>query len=123
MRDELQAVYNQLYGLPVDRNGDGIAESFADLREGGARLDVAILNTIGIQASALGNHEFDLGTNPLREAIGQDVRGALPQNVRWLGVDFPISAPTWISPRTPTSRPSSRARSATRRISMPAWPT
>ncbi|BBK30836.1 2',3'-cyclic-nucleotide 2'-phosphodiesterase (5'-nucleotidase family) [Stella humosa] len=89
VRDELQAVYNQLYGLPVDRNGDGIAESFADLREGGARLDVAILNTIGIQASALGNHEFDLGTNPLREAIGQDVRGALPQNVRWLGVDFP----------------------------------
>ncbi|WP_374442588.1 choice-of-anchor I family protein [Stella sp.] len=89
VRDELQAAYNELYGLPADLNGDGVAESFADLREGGARLDIAILNAIGIQASALGNHEFDLGTSPLREAIGQDIRGALPQNVRWLGVDFP----------------------------------
>ncbi|BBK43835.1 hypothetical protein STVA_38550 [Allostella vacuolata] len=89
VRDELQQVYNELYGLPQDLNGDGVAESFADLREGGARLDVAIMNTIGVQASALGNHEFDLGTSPLREAIGQDIRGALPQQVRWLGVDFP----------------------------------
>ncbi|MCX7371445.1 MAG: choice-of-anchor I family protein [Alphaproteobacteria bacterium] len=31
--------------------------------------DVAILNAIGIQASALGNHEFDLGTNPLNGAL------------------------------------------------------
>ncbi|RVT92339.1 DUF4214 domain-containing protein [Rhodovarius crocodyli] len=31
--------------------------------------DIAILNAIGIQASALGNHEFDLGTNPLASVI------------------------------------------------------
>ncbi|BBK36039.1 hypothetical protein STAQ_11170 [Allostella sp. ATCC 35155] len=89
VRDEIRAVYNELYGLPADINGDGTADSFADLREGGARLDVAIMNTIGVQASALGNHEFDLGTSPLRDAIGQDIRGDLPQNVRWLGADFP----------------------------------
>jgi len=31
--------------------------------------DIAILNAIGIEASVLGNHEFDLGTNPLNAVI------------------------------------------------------
>ncbi|MBF2047044.1 MAG: 5'-nucleotidase C-terminal domain-containing protein [Elainella sp. C42_A2020_010] len=33
------------------------------------RADIGILNAIGIQASALGNHEFDLGTRQLRDLI------------------------------------------------------
>lgn len=31
--------------------------------------DIAMLNAIGVQASVLGNHEFDLGTNPLASVI------------------------------------------------------
>jgi 2',3'-cyclic-nucleotide 2'-phosphodiesterase / 3'-nucleotidase / 5'-nucleotidase len=33
------------------------------------RGDIAILNAIGIQASALGNHEFDLGVRQVRDVI------------------------------------------------------
>ncbi len=31
------------------------------------RGDIGILNAIGIQASALGNHEFDLGVRQVRD--------------------------------------------------------
>jgi 2',3'-cyclic-nucleotide 2'-phosphodiesterase (5'-nucleotidase family) len=33
------------------------------------RADIAILNNLGIQASAFGNHEFDLGTRQVRDLI------------------------------------------------------
>jgi 5'-nucleotidase / UDP-sugar diphosphatase len=33
------------------------------------RADIGILNAIGIQASALGNHEFDLGTRQVRDLL------------------------------------------------------
>jgi hypothetical protein len=35
-----------------------------------AAIDIAIHNLIGVQASAVGNHEFDLGSNVLATAIG-----------------------------------------------------
>lgn len=40
------------------------------------RADIAILNEIGFQASAFGNHEFDLGTNTISDLIGRT--GAYP---------------------------------------------
>jgi alkaline phosphatase len=44
------------------------------------------LNFIGIEASALGNHEFDLGTNEVKNII----RGANSSAVRtWFGAQFP----------------------------------
>ncbi len=33
------------------------------------RPDIAMLNAIGIEASAIGNHEFDLGSTPFRDAF------------------------------------------------------
>lgn len=33
------------------------------------RADIGILNAIGVQASALGNHEFDLGTRQVRDLL------------------------------------------------------
>ncbi len=39
-------------------------------REGVGRADIQILNEIGFQASAFGNHEFDLGTSTVAELIG-----------------------------------------------------
>lgn len=52
------------------------------------RPDIAIMNIIGYHASAMGNHEFDLGTTELNSQIGVDIRnnGA---DKRWIGAQFP----------------------------------
>jgi uncharacterized protein YjiK/2',3'-cyclic-nucleotide 2'-phosphodiesterase (5'-nucleotidase family) len=47
-----------------------------------ARPDIAILNAFGVNASALGNHEFDLGS-PI-------VSGALNASGAWVGAQFPF---------------------------------
>ncbi len=50
-----------------------------------ARPDIAIHNAIGVEASAIGNHEWDLGSNVFADAIRPS--GA------WIGAQFPhISA-------------------------------
>jgi 2',3'-cyclic-nucleotide 2'-phosphodiesterase (5'-nucleotidase family) len=46
-----------------------------------ARPDIAIHNEIGVEASAIGNHEWDLGTAVFTDAIRPD--GA------WIGAQFP----------------------------------
>jgi 2',3'-cyclic-nucleotide 2'-phosphodiesterase/3'-nucleotidase/5'-nucleotidase len=71
------------------RNALGLPQ----VREREGRVDVAIMNILGFDAAALGNHEFDPGTPALREIIAPDVRdgnldGTL-DDARWLGVDFP----------------------------------
>lgn len=71
------------------RNALGLPQ----VREREGRVDVAIMNIAGFDASALGNHEFDPGTPALREIIGPDVRDTNADTIldeaRWLGVDFP----------------------------------
>jgi 2',3'-cyclic-nucleotide 2'-phosphodiesterase (5'-nucleotidase family) len=57
-----------------------------DLRAGIGRADVSIMNFIGIEASALGNHEFDWGTSELRNIIAGVNSGS---NIRWFGAQFP----------------------------------
>jgi 2',3'-cyclic-nucleotide 2'-phosphodiesterase (5'-nucleotidase family) len=57
-----------------------------DLRAGIGRVDISIMNILGIQASVLGNHEFDLGTSELRNIIGGLNSGT---NIRWFGAQFP----------------------------------
>lgn len=52
------------------------------------RTDIAIMNIIGFNASALGNHEFDLGTSDLNGQIGVDIRSS-GADKRWLGAQFP----------------------------------
>lgn len=50
-----------------------------------ARPDIAIHNLIGVEASAIGNHEWDLGSNVFMDAIRNDDT--------WSGANFPhISA-------------------------------
>jgi 2',3'-cyclic-nucleotide 2'-phosphodiesterase (5'-nucleotidase family) len=52
------------------------------------RADISILNFIGIEASALGNHEFDLGTNEIRTMIaGANTSSA--SITTWYGAQFP----------------------------------
>lgn len=57
-----------------------------DLRAGIARPDISIMNFIGVEASVLGNHEFDLGTPELRNMIAGLNSGAA---IRWFGAQFP----------------------------------
>jgi len=52
------------------------------------RPDIAIMNIIGFNASALGNHEFDLGTSDLNGQIGVDIRSS-GTDKRWVGAQFP----------------------------------
>ena len=64
-----------------------------DAREGIGRADVSIMNLIGVDASAIGNHEFDAGSDTFESIIGTDIRdsdsdGVLDQP-RWLGAQFP----------------------------------
>jgi len=49
------------------------------------RPDVAILNALGTTVSALGNHEFDLGSPVLSSAIAASGSGASA----WVGAQFP----------------------------------
>lgn len=60
-----------------------------DIREGAGRGDITVMNVIGFDASALGNHEFDAGTGVLREMIGPAFAGQGLGGVRWLGAQFP----------------------------------
>ena len=46
-----------------------------------ARPDIAIHNEIGVEASAIGNHEWDLGTAVFTDAIRPDAA--------WIGAQFP----------------------------------
>jgi 2',3'-cyclic-nucleotide 2'-phosphodiesterase (5'-nucleotidase family) len=46
-----------------------------------ARPDIAIHNLLGVEASAIGNHEFDLGSNVFKDAINP--------SGSWVGAQFP----------------------------------
>jgi predicted extracellular nuclease/2',3'-cyclic-nucleotide 2'-phosphodiesterase (5'-nucleotidase family) len=47
-------------------------------------VDIAILNSIGAEASTIGNHEFDLGSRVLRDAFSPNLGAA-----GWVGAQFP----------------------------------
>ena len=81
--------YNALFGLPTDVNADGTADQYEGLREGLGRVDISILNQIGFDASAVGNHEFDFGTNTFADIIAADTRDEGLGDDRWVGAQFP----------------------------------
>ncbi len=62
-----------------------------ELEVDGGRVDVAILNILGLDASALGNHEFDLGSNEVSVIAGVELSGgqfdptADPSSINGLG--------------------------------------
>ncbi|HEX2527970.1 MAG TPA: choice-of-anchor I family protein, partial [Geminicoccus sp.] len=73
--------YNQLFGLDAD--------GYAALQEGAGRIDISIMNVIGFDASAVGNHEFDLGTATFASIIAADAGEA--EDVAddgWVGAQF-----------------------------------
>ncbi len=76
----MRAVFRDVLGNPAAREGIG-------------RGDVAIMNLMGVDASAVGNHEFDAGPDTMASIIGTDVRDSDGDGVldeaRWLGAQFP----------------------------------
>jgi 2',3'-cyclic-nucleotide 2'-phosphodiesterase (5'-nucleotidase family) len=79
MRPVLQDVYQDLYSEP----------GLDNIREGGGRADISIMNIIGFDASALGNHEFDATTDAINGIIAPNITGSTLSDVRWLGAQFP----------------------------------
>lgn len=73
-------VYNRHFGVTT----------YSGLREAPGRVDVSIMNVIGFDASAFGNHEFDAGTDPVEQIIEEDFRSPNgPASDRWVGAQFP----------------------------------
>ncbi|MEM1425753.1 MAG: choice-of-anchor I family protein, partial [Cyanobacteria bacterium P01_H01_bin.130] len=78
LRDTFQSFYSDEFGVTLD-----------NVREGVGRLDISIMNALGFDASAVGNHEFDAGTTTFGDIIGPDIRGDELGDVRWPGAQFP----------------------------------
>ncbi|MDX2265713.1 MAG: choice-of-anchor I family protein [Hyphomicrobiales bacterium] len=75
----LTAAYEELFNADL-----------GTITAGEGRVDITIMNIIGFDASALGNHEFDLGTNRLNALIDD----AIPTTnslagTTWFGAQFP----------------------------------
>ncbi|WP_299916818.1 choice-of-anchor I family protein [uncultured Roseobacter sp.] len=62
--------FDQVY--TTDVNGDGFADYFEEIDTASGRLDIAIMNALGFDASAVGNHEFDAGTDAFENIINYD---------------------------------------------------
>lgn len=56
----------------TDINGDGFNDYFEEIDTASGRLDVAVMNAMGFDASAIGNHEFDAGTDAFENIINYD---------------------------------------------------
>ncbi len=63
-----------------------LGEVTLDLGRGGGRVDISIMNIIGFDASAVGNHDFDPGTTAFSEAIGGQGGDGV---IEWIGANFP----------------------------------
>lgn len=76
--DELDAFIQANAGISasdvyvVDINGDGYPDYFDEIDNHEGRADISIMNIIGFDASALGNHEFDFGSDALENIINYD---------------------------------------------------
>lgn len=81
MREALVSVYKQLTGKELN-----------SLDVGSGRLDATLLNIIGFDASAIGNHEFDQGTSAFAGLVGANLNGNTLDNIKWLGSQFPYLA-------------------------------
>lgn len=75
----LRAAVAQLLGVPADQ----VSTIATDL----ARVDMAVLSSIGVEASVFGNHEFDLGTTVVANAI--DLTANATGRPTWTGPLFP----------------------------------
>lgn len=76
---EIQAKFSRVLREIYDSLGLG--EDLSTIESASGRLDITIMNILGFDASALGNHEFDFGQAQLARIIGPDEA--------WVGTQFP----------------------------------
>lgn len=69
LREVYETALEDLYNL---------APGTLSISPGFGTADISILNIIGVEASAIGNHEFDAGTNPFAAIIRQTQRSVDP---------------------------------------------
>lgn len=83
MGGTLTAAYERYYTelLGLDLIGIDL-----DLGRGGGRIDITIMNVLGFDASAVGNHEFDPGTSAFASIIDGAGGGG---TIDWVGALFP----------------------------------
>ncbi len=74
------------YFTEIEGLDEATVTALLDLGRGGGRIDISIMNIIGFDASAVGNHEFDNGTNAFAEIIGGEDDEGL---IAWTGSFFP----------------------------------
>jgi alkaline phosphatase len=79
LRSYFQQAYQDLFNEP----------GLTNIREGNGRVDITVMNIVGFDAAAIGNHEFDLGSEAFASIIQEDVRGTSLGDLRWLGAQFP----------------------------------
>ncbi len=75
IQDSLRDILSDFYGLPLNA-----------LTAERGRVDVSIMNVIGFDASALGNHEFDAGVGALEDVI---LSSGSSTSLSWMGAQFP----------------------------------
>jgi 2',3'-cyclic-nucleotide 2'-phosphodiesterase (5'-nucleotidase family) len=87
----LRAYWEQALGLTSGALSGLHGSTLATATSPFFATDIAILNAIGIQASALGNHDFDLGTNPLNAAVdfAAGTSGTTTGRITNIGAQFP----------------------------------
>ncbi|MFC7336873.1 lamin tail domain-containing protein [Haloferula chungangensis] len=77
-------LFNEIYNTLFE------VSSYDGLREGEGRVDISIMNILGFDASAIGNHEFDNSSTGLEVVIEEDFRSPDgPGSDRWVGAQFP----------------------------------
>ncbi len=75
-----------------------LAPGTLNITPGFGTADISMLNIIGIEASAIGNHEFDAGTNPFAAIIGQTA-GYPGAQFPYLSANLDFSGDPSLSPR------------------------
>jgi len=91
----LQEAYEALFGISLF---DAVEGSEIETRNGA--IDITIMNIIGFDASALGNHEFDLGSEVLRDLLEEEYdddrvdasNNIVGAEIEWHGAQFPYLA-------------------------------
>jgi len=86
LEEILETAYEDFYNL---------APGTLNLAASVGRADISILNILGVQASAIGNHEYDAGTREIQNIIARTNSIVDPASPGWIGAMFPyLSANT-----------------------------
>ncbi|WP_108660943.1 5'-nucleotidase C-terminal domain-containing protein [Acuticoccus kandeliae] len=83
IQENLNAVLNDVMSRVT-------GETYESLTSEPGRFDIAIMNAIGFDASAVGNHEFDFGQQQVFDIVAADTNGtARTEDDAWTGALFP----------------------------------